>query len=389
MFTLLRQCFLTFSSVAFIFVPRLQADESPAELLAEVDLLRNADDDDVVVRRLIQIDTKLNVANQGPSVADSTVILVDLAHRRTSAALEFLRSVFETQTPRRHDAAYALSVAAMERPTSDQDWRYLVRSLTIVENEQAVSVLKALKRFRRRATKGVWVREVILVGLRLPEKQRIAAVDLLEHWTQHKAPDSATAGESMTHFQNWFADNYPDAPPATWPIDPPEAKWTFDTLMKLQDRSAASDPDAGSAVFVKAKCNSCHRRTGVAKQPPDDRLGPDLTTLGWRRQRKEILLAILYPSHHLDDEYPVTTVVLNSGKTATGLLTPVQNGQLRIIAADNQETVFRRDEIEETKVAAVSNMPTRLLDKLTEHEIHSLMSFLTERTGDYAPHRRQ
>ena len=121
-------------------------------------------------------------------------------------------------------------------------------------------------------------------------------------------------------------------------------------------------------------------------QPQNDQLGPDLTSLSWRRQPKEILTAILYPSHHLNDEYPVTTVVLQNGKTVSGLMVPDEDGGLKIVSSDNRTTRFKRTDIDETLASNVSNMPAGLLEPLSRREIKQLMAFLTAGAGDADPH---
>lgn len=365
------------------------ADEDSAESYRlAIEQLRLSESASEAVGRLIAIDAGLADSEIENSSILRTAVLTVLAGHGTNEAIEHLRSVFETQTERRHDAAYALSIAALKRPTHDQDWRYLVRSLSIVEGNQAVSVLKALRRFRRRATKAVWVREVILIAMNLHDDDVPSATELLTFWTGHRPPNSLTPREKVKDFQRWFAKQYPEAPPAMLPVATVKSKWTLSQLLESTRPTSDANTKSGADAYLKATCNKCHRREGIKQQPTDDRLGPDLTTLGWRRQRKEILTAILFPSHHLNDEYPVTTVVLANGKTANGLLTPASDGMMKVVASDGKETVFHRDDLEETVPSRISNMPSGLLDSLSLPEIRQLIAFLTAKAGEYDPHRR-
>lgn len=366
------------------------AGVSLADRQQQIEGLRTSEDSATAVKHLLGIDANLRGTKQAGEIRLQRSVLLSLAEHATPAALEYLRSVFETQTARRHDAAYAISVAAIKRPTNDQDWRYLVRSLPIVRGDEAVSILKTLRRFRRRATKGSWVREVILIGLTLNDEQLPAAIELLTFWTGHPVDAMKSSRKQLADFQIWFDDRYSEEPSARLPTDAAGAKWT---LTKLSDVISDLPEDVrvlatGADVYVKANCNKCHRREGIVKQPADDRLGPNLSSLGWRRQPREILSAILYPSHRLNDEYPVTTVLLQSGKTHSGLLMPDKDGRLKVVAADSKETSFHKDELEESIPANVSNMPTGLLEPLSPEEIRSLFGFLTDQTGNYEPHRR-
>jgi putative heme-binding domain-containing protein len=359
-----------------------------AALETEIRRLSASDADSSDTRQLIAIDAELKDRKGEVAERLQQSVLVALAELGTASALEHLRSVFETQTHRRHDAAHAISIAALVRPTDDQDWRYLVRSLTIVERDQAVSVLKALRRFRRRATKPSWVRQVILIGLTLPEQDHPAALELLKFWTQHTPSPQASLNKPLADYQAWFRRTFPNEPNPQLPVDAPGSRWTYDRLSDViaDSESDQTSPAAGEVVYSKADCKKCHRRGDMKGQPQNDQLGPDLTSLSWRRQPKEILTAILYPSHHLNDEYPVTTVVLQNGKTVSGLMVPDEDGGLKIVSSDNRTTRFKRTDIDETLASNVSNMPAGLLEPLSRREIKQLMAFLTAGAGDADPH---
>lgn len=363
---------------------------SVADRKQQIQSLRTSDDSSVAVKHLIAIDTDL--FNQQSPLLDTvkTDVLIALAEHANPPALEHLRSVFETQTSRRNDAAYAISLAAWNRPASDQDWRYMVRSLTIVEGEQAVSILKALVRFRRKATRPSWIREVILIGLRFTDEQLPAAVDLLDHWTGHAVKEGASPGTRLNNYRDWFRESYPNEPRPDLPNDPANVKWTVTNLTKLLT-TLPPDVDSvtnGAAVYIRAHCHKCHRHDAGHDLPPDDRLGPNLTTLGWRRQSKEILSAVLYPSHRLNDEYPVTSVVLSNGKSVSGLMMPNRNGDMKIVTADLKEVRFARSDIQEFVPSRVSSMPAGLLEPLSAMEIRNLFAFLKRQSGRYDPHQR-
>ncbi len=359
-----------------------------AALESEIKSLRASGAQSSDIKRLIAIDVELRGETSKTAKQIQQNVLLALAKQGTADSLEHLRSVFETQTLRRHDAAYAISIAALDRPTDDQDWRYLVRSLMVVEDKQAVSVLHSLRRFRRRATKAAWVRQVILIALTLPEQDLPAALELLNFWTQYTPATQGRVSEQLAEYQDWFRVNYPSEAKPELPVDAPDFRWTYDKLSSLlanlkSDRTTIA---AGEVVYAKADCHKCHRRGRMKGQPQNDQLGPDLTSLGWRRQPKEILTAVLYPSHHLNDEYPVTTVILKNGKSVSGLMIPDGGAGLKIVASDGKATPFQRSDIDETLASNVSNMPTGLLEQLSQREIEQLMAFLSAQVGDSAPH---
>ena len=136
--------------------------------------------------------------------------------------------------------------------------------------------------------------------------------------------------------------------------------------------------------FKKAKCDRCHRKHDVG-----ERFGPDLTTLGWRRQRKEMLSAILYPSHELNEEYPSVTLLTDDGRVLAGMMAAGPDETVVIVHADGRRTSVPKSEIDEIKPSRISNMPAGLLDSLSINEIQCLFDFLAESDPDAIPHHDQ
>jgi putative heme-binding domain-containing protein len=257
----------------------------------------------------------------------------------------------------------------------------MVRSLPVLNTSDAPSVLQALKRYRIRANKSQWVRHVILLGLKLPKDQRSPAIELLQHWTTLPKPPEQPW--SLTQYQTWFAAEYPDAPPATLPVDQPGRKWTMDKLLPavLETHSTPELAQQGAAVFEKAGCRKCHQRSSPNPAP-----GPDLTSLGWRRQKAEILQALLYPSHELHEEYPSVTVQLQNGTQVSGLLQSSPKNTLAIVNNQGERREFPRDDVEQIRNQPVSNMPEGTLEPLSQPEILALIAWLTSVDGIPKPH---
>ena len=259
----------------------------------------------------------------------------------------------------------------------------MVRSLSVVQGDEAVDVLNALQRFRTRANKGQWVRQVILIGLQLPVDQQTAATGLLRHWTGVPLRKSEASEWTLEKYQQWFSKEYPDQPEAVLPVDPAGRKWTMTTLKSALQTFKTSDAlvQQGERVYLKAGCQKCHRRNKLGEA-----LGPDLTSLGWRRQRREILHATLYPSHELDEEYPTVTIALKSGKSLTGMMSASSADALAIVSSTGVREEFSRTDVETIVNQKTSNMPDGLLEPLNEDEIMSFIAFLSSVDGIPRPH---
>ncbi len=372
-------CILSETSIAQdATVPASQSDRDAALRKEAADLLSQNDPAQQI--RLIMIELELSTDTSAESQKVCREILRSLALSGSETALAHVRSVFENDPERRAMAAWALSQSTAIHPTDLQDWRFMVRSLDVVSGDDAVSVMKALQRFRPRANKAHWVRRVILAGVRLPEAEQQTAASLLKHWT---GTPRGKASWTLTQYQDWFRKEYPESPDPSWPADQNAAVWTHDRLAAAV-HSVHSSPDltkSGAGVFEKAGCNKCHKRGATGTTA-----GPDLTSLGWRKQKGEILMDLLYPSHDLHEEYPTVSVALKDGRVFSGLLQPGAEGTLAVVNSKGERQEFPRTDVESTTPQRVSNMPAGTLDSLTEAEIQQLFAFLTSVDGVPKPH---
>ena len=367
----------------FAFADAASQENNVAALGAEVTALSGQALDDDAIHRLTAIDQTLATEQVVNVAVDQQRVLTALAKSQNAGALEHVRSVFENAPERRGSAARALAAATTIRPTDLQDWRYMVRSLPVVQGDEAVDVLSALQRFRTRANKGQWVRQVILIGLQLPVNQQSAATGLLRHWTGVPLKKSEASEWTLEKYQQWFSQEYPDQPEAVLPVDLTGRKWTMVTLEPALQTFRTSDTmvQQGELVYQKAGCQKCHRRGKVGEA-----LGPDLTSLGWRRQRREILHATLYPSHELNEEYPTVTIVLKSGKSLTGMMSASSADALAIVSSTGIREELSRTDVETIVNQKISNMPDGLLEPLSEDEIMSLIALLASTDGVPLPH---
>lgn len=348
--------------------------------------------------RLIAIDYELSESRSDAISKQRGKILRLLAKTEDEDAIQYLRTVFETDTEHRDEAAYALSEYAQIKPSDLHIWRFLIRSLTVVEGDQAVSVLKALARYRQRATNSRWIRRVILIGLRLPENDRPAAIKLLQHWTGINEKTSLKSDASQTEttpslekeilkrYQNWFRTKWPDELDPSWPEVPRQSRWTYEILSKrvLPLVFTKENIEKGKAVYHKANCVKCHKKGDIGEN-----FGPDLSDISGLRQRKEILEAILFPNLELNEDYPSVTVLTVSGKTYSGLMSAGKQGSLQIIDAQGKTKQIKQDDVESITPSKQSNMPAAALESLTFEEICDLLAYLEHRINPQRPYHKQ
>jgi putative heme-binding domain-containing protein len=286
-------------------------------------------------------------------------------------AMAYLRELYEAEPDRRVPIAMCLA----QQPGGD-NWPILVSSLAIVEGSAAQEVLVRLAQVDQTPDEkeAETYRQLILRGLMLRDNGSRRAVALLEKWTgQQLGTPEDSWDKSLAAWQQWFADKYPDSPPATLPIDNEKNQWTYQELLSFLTGPQASEGVAsrGAAIFEKAQCIKCHRHGTRG-----DTVGPDLTNVHKRFQRKEVLESILFPSQVISDQYGSQTVVTTDGKTYSGLVAPTGDGEIVILQASGEKVTVPQSEIEQQVRNKNSSMPEGLLNDLTLDEIADLFAFL-------------
>lgn len=157
-------------------------------------------------------------------------------------------------------------------------------------------------------------------------------------------------------------------------------EWSLDELLPLvQDKMQDRDFEHGRKMFGAANCFACHRFAGEGGA-----VGPDLTGLAGRFDRKYILESILEPSKVISDQYSAVQILTVDGKVIQGRIVNLAGDSFRIntnmLDPDAQVGVDRK-QIEEMVPSKTSMMPKGMLNTLNEEEILDLMAFLLSR-GD-------
>jgi putative heme-binding domain-containing protein len=288
-------------------------------------------------------------------------------------AMAYLRELYETEPDRRVSIAMGLA----QKPDGE-NWPYLVRSLPIVEGSAAQEVLMRLAQVDRapEATEPEVYRQVILRGLILRDSGSRRAEELLEKWTGEavSAPDDPWE-KRLAAWQEWFVAKYPEMPEPKLPVESEQNHWTNQELLSFLTGPQASHgvAERGAAMFEKAQCTKCHRYGSRG-----DTVGPDLTNVSRRFQKKEILESILFPSQVISDQYASQTVVTTDGKSYAGLVAPSGDGSLVVLQANGEKVLIPEAEVDETTRNKTSSMPQGLLNSLTLDEIADLFAYLSD-----------
>jgi putative heme-binding domain-containing protein len=332
-------------------------DKPGAELLAEI----------------LALDERLEGMN-GDAIARLRVgIVAVLGGSGDEQSLSYLRNLYYHDPQRRAPVAMSLT----QQPEGE-NWPILVDSLRTVEGEPARTILTVLSAVDRRPETSEPYRNAILLGLRLNENGGHLAVRVLERWIGRLEyrPDAPLA-QQLTAWQAWYASTFPSELPAELPKESQPNKWSYEELLSFleSNEGKAGSAARGEKAFHDAQCINCHRFHGRGEG-----IGPDLTTVAQRFQRKEILESIVYPNQVVSDQYASQLVVAN-GKTYTGLAARQADGSMTIQQSDGEKVYIAAEDIQEVSASKTSAMPEGLLNRLTLEQIADLFAYMMNAGG--------
>jgi putative heme-binding domain-containing protein len=139
--------------------------------------------------------------------------------------------------------------------------------------------------------------------------------------------------------------------------------------------SRRGDAAKGKELFFKAaatQCVNCHRVSGTGSS-----LGPDLTQIGKKYTRTQLLESILEPSKTIDPAYVTYTVETEAGQLHTGILAAKTAKEVVLRDAADKEIRIPTSKVASLTPQKTSLMPDQLLRDLTAEQATDLLEYLT------------
>ncbi len=154
---------------------------------------------------------------------------------------------------------------------------------------------------------------------------------------------------------------------------------------RLARHALGHDGDArrGALVFADpdgSACVRCHRVRGLGGE-----VGPDLSDVGAKYRRADLIEAVLEPSRQVVEGYRMTTLALVDGRVLTGLVRGESADGLTLVEADGKSRRVASAEIEERKPAEGSIMPAGLVDRLEPGAFADLIAYLESLKPAHGP----
>jgi putative heme-binding domain-containing protein len=148
-----------------------------------------------------------------------------------------------------------------------------------------------------------------------------------------------------------------------------------DSLDSKKLLSMAGDAQRGRGVFFEspaaATCRTCH-----GPQARGTTLGPDLSHIGIKYSRAELLEQILEPSRRVDEPFVLHIIEMDDGGYRNGFVAHRDEREIVLRDLSGQEMRLKRDRIRKLEAQHVSTMPPLLLRSFTAQEAADLLSFL-------------
>ncbi len=153
----------------------------------------------------------------------------------------------------------------------------------------------------------------------------------------------------------------------------------LDTVEVLENR----DFKSAQAMYTASACITCHTMRGEGGT-----IGPDLTQLGTRFTKRDILESIIEPNKVISDQYASTVFSLKDGNSVIGKLVKEENGKYYVsqnpFAPDQLKEINVKDVVT-SKPADVSLMPPLLINNLNPERLRDLMAYLVSGGNENHP----
>jgi putative membrane-bound dehydrogenase-like protein len=246
----------------------------------------------------------------------------------------------------------------------------------------AKKALQALQAVVEDNTTGVELREAAVTGL---SGSRPGSDWLLDRRAKGKLP------EALVNVTGRVLRNspYPDLRNKALSAFPPAGKLNPKSLPSIALLALGKgDATKGKRLLADSaksnlQCLKCHTIRGVGGH-----IGPDLSMIGKKASRENLIESILYPSKAIADQYLTWQIDTVRGQTLSGLLVEESADAVVLRDAEGRDTRIAKKDIDTRTKGIKSLMPDDLVVALSEDELIDLAEYLfTLRTAALAVDR--
>jgi putative heme-binding domain-containing protein len=119
------------------------------------------------------------------------------------------------------------------------------------------------------------------------------------------------------------------------------------------------------------QCLKCHTIQGEG-----GKIGPDLSAIGTKASRENLLESLINPSKAVADQFITWVVATKKGQTISGLLVEETPDSVTLRDANGKDSKIPKSEIEERTKSPQSLMPANAVSFMTEEELIDLVEYM-------------
>ena len=260
-------------------------------------------------------------------------------HERYGGDIEDMKA----NMPSAPEIAFAFSLSnAKEGWTLDQRERYLQWFYEAMARSGGRSYVGFIDQIRRRALDNI------------PADEQEALADLVVEFNQPTL-DLASLPQPEGPGKNWMQGEV--------------RRFLNENLDE-----APRNYERGKEMYAAALCEACHSMNGVGGN-----IGPDLSQIGTRFSRGDMVEAIISPSDAIADQYEARVFTLNDGGTIVGRVISQDESSISINQNPfdmSQTTTVDKSNVKAESASPASIMPAGLINRLNQDEVTDLIAYL-------------
>ena len=146
-----------------------------------------------------------------------------------------------------------------------------------------------------------------------------------------------------------------------------------DPLAQRSECLAGGDASLGKKIFFErqdVQCIRCHKLAGTGGE-----VGPDLTGVGARLTRAELLESIVLPNARIAKGFQNLVIKMKDGHSYAGLLKKEDLENIYIDSPEDGPLRIPKAEVEELN-PGLSAMPPEIASMLSKRDLRNLIEFL-------------
>jgi quinoprotein glucose dehydrogenase len=146
-----------------------------------------------------------------------------------------------------------------------------------------------------------------------------------------------------------------------------------DTLANNTEALAGGDAELGKTIFFErqdVQCLRCHQLNGTGGV-----VGPDLTGVGKRLSREELLESMLLPNNRISKGFENLVIKMQDGSTHVGLLKKEDAENIYIESPEDGALKVPKAEVADLNLG-LSSMPPEIATALSKRDLRNLVEFL-------------